>query len=258
MTEFWLSVVTAVKDDPAGLSKTMGSLHSQDLDGVQVIVIDGSETPSDLADQYSDVAIFYWEPPSGIYRAMNDGLHRADGTFVCFLNAGDTLHSSDVLARVRTMLDSSVTWAFGPVAIIGEDGNRTATPHWDYPKEKGQLFARGYFPQHQGVFARRDTLVGLGGFSPGYAIAADYRMNLLLSQIADPTLLDFTIADFSVGGASTVHWRRSFREFHRARREVFQPRGGAAVRERWNTAWHFVRVWVYRKLVAPLRRTARR
>lgn len=258
MSEPWLSVITAVKDDPSGLALTMESLRSQDLDGVEVIVIDGSEDPDAIRAICSGLADIHWEAPAGIYAAMNSGLMRARGTYVQFLNAGDALHESNVVERVRRSLGSSCEWAFGPVELIGEDGTRVVTPPWDYPREKAHLFARGHFPQHQGMFVSRSTLADLGGFSVDYRIAGDYRSFLQLSTLADPLVLDFIVADFAEGGASTVHWQESFREFHRARREVFQPAGMTVVRERVDSLIHFGRVWLYRELVLPLKRRARR
>ena len=258
MSSPWLSVITAVKDDPKGLARTIDSLREQDLSNVEILVIDGSHHRQTVEEIGSPVATINWEPPTGIYPAMNSGLHRAQGTFVSFLNAGDRFHSPDVLSRVRTTMSESCTWAFGPVALIGRDGATVVTPPWDYSRERDRLFSRGFFPQHQGVFTRREVLSELGGFSSDYRIAADYHSFLLLSKRADPCLLDFVVADFHEGGVSTTQWRESFREFHRARRSVFEPRGMLAAREQWNTAVHFTRVWVYRDVVLPLRRLARR
>ena len=258
MSEPWLSVITAVKDDPGGLLRTMESLRSQALQGVEVLVIDSSQDFEPVRASCSDLADVYWQEPAGIYAAMNVGLERARGAYVYFLNAGDALHASNVLQRVSSSLDSSCEWAFGPVELISERGQRVLTPQWDYRAEKAHLFARGYFPQHQGTFARRSTLVDLGGFSLEYPIAADYRSFLQLSTLSDPVILDFVIADFAEGGASTVHWKESFRQFHRARREVFRPYGVDALRERVNFLMHFGRVWAYRDLVLPLRRRALR
>ena len=147
---------------------------------------------------------------------------------------------------------------FGPVEIMGKDGKRTVTPAWSYYLERKNLFARGFFPQHQGTFARRDLLQKLGGFDTSFHIAADYAMFLRMSQVSDPLELDFVVADFHEGGLSSEHWQRSFHEFHRARVEVFRPTGLARLTEQWNYRTHFSRVWAYRSVVEPLKRRARR
>ena len=258
MSAHWLSIVIPVRDDEAGLRRTMASVAAQDLDEVEVLVVDSSRDRDLVASVCSDLADVMWVDPQGVYPAMNAGLERADGTYVQFLGAGDALHDASALGRVRNVADTGASWMFGPVRIIDTDGRSSVTPHWNYVAERQRLFARGLFPQHQGTFVRSELLRDLGGFSSAYRIAADYAISLRLSQVADPVELDFVVADFSAGGLSTDQWRESFREFHRARLEVFGPTGLAAVREQWDYRAHFARVWAYREVVAPLRRRARR
>jgi len=186
------------------------------------------------------------------------GLQRASGTYLHFLTAGDVFHDSSVLARIREICRAEPVWMFGPVDIVNEAGMHTTTPPWDYGREKARLFARGHFPQHQGTVVRRDVLMRIGGFPSNYRIAADYAAFLRLSQLADPLLLDFVVADFHTGGLSSVAWRESFDEFHRARLEVLKPRGAARVVEMWDYTTHLARVGVYREVLEPLRRRARR
>ena len=258
MTTAWLTVVTAVRDDLEGLHRTFASLRRQDLDGVEVLVIDSSADQRSVEEVCSDIANVEWVEPQGVYAAMNTGLQHASGEYVQFLNAGDCLHDDSVLQRVRVASASAAQWMCGPVEIVNSGGYRIITPGWDYSVEQEHLFARGLFPQHQGTFARRDLLHSLGGFDTSFRIAADYAMFLRMSQVSDPLELDFVVADFHVGGLSSQRWQESFREFHRARIEVFRPTGVARLGERWDYVTHFSRVWAYRTVVEPLRRRARR
>ena len=249
----WLSVVTAVRDDVSGLSRTLESLGSPGDSGVEVLVVDSSADRDSVIEAVAGRAHVHWMEPEGIYPAMNAGLNLARGTYTQFLNAGDTLHGHDVLSRVAQRAASSPAWMFGQVEIISPTGTRAVTPAWDYEGERRRLFSRGFFPQHQGTFVRTQTLREVGGFDLSYAVASDYATFLQLSEIADPEILNFIVADFHEGGASTVHWRVAFREFHRARREVFRPTGTTSIREAVDTATHFAKVWVYREVVEPRR-----
>lgn len=258
MTDPWLTIVTPVRDNEAGLHRTMASITMQELDGVEVLVVDSSRDRDTVASVCSDIAEVMWMEPQGVYPAMNAGLARATGTYVQFLGAGDALHDPSVLSRVRHVADGGASWMFGPVRIINVDGSSPVTPRWNYTDERKALFARGLFPQHQGTFAQLELLRELGGFSPRFRIAADYEMFLRLSHVAAPMELDFIVADFSAGGLSTDQWQESFHEFHQARKQVFRPTGLAAAREQWDYRAHFARVWAYREVVEPLRRRARR
>lgn len=253
----WLSVITVVKDAPDDFTATVESLAAQDLSGVDYVVVDSSSDADPVRQaltRLTGAACQYtWTEPRGIYAAMNAGLAWATGEYVYFLNAGDTLHHADVLARVREACSTHrPAWAFGPVEIIGAGGTRTITPPWDYAREKAALFGRGKFPPHQGTFARRTTLVDLGGFEPSYSIVADYAAFLKLSTVADPLALDLVIATFVEGGVSTTRWPESLKQFHRARRAILAPRGVAAAREYAETVRHATAMALYRGVVSKL------
>ncbi len=255
MSTPWLTVVTVVRDDAAGLRATMESLRAQDREGVDVLVVDSSSDQGLAPEFASGVARTMWVEPEGIYPAMNVGLEHAVGDYVYYLNAGDTLHAPDVLASLRRLvLESAPEWLFGRVEIVGADGSRVITPMWDYASEKAEMFSRGLFPPHQGTVARRSLLQSVGGFDPTFRIAADYAAFLRLSLVADPLQSDLVMATFTEGGASTVHWKESFAEFHRARRTILRPRGLRAVREQLHSATHFARVFAYREVALRARR----
>lgn len=253
----WLSVVTIVKDDPLGFAETLASLSVQDLTDVEWVVVDGSSDkeaiPEILATAPSQLRVKYLhEDPRGIYSAMNSGIAQCEGVYAYFLNAGDLLIDRSVLSQVRQSLVWTPVWAHGPVEIRQPEGSAVITPQWDFDRERRRSFARGHFPAHQGTFARVDALRSAGGFDVSFRIAADYAMFLRLAQIESPKVLPFVVATFNSGGISSQRWQESFREFHRARREILNPRGLAAVRERWETWRHFALVFAHREVRSRL------
>ena len=253
--EPWLTVVTVVKDLPLDFDRTVSSLESQTDQDFEFVVIDSSDDAHSVTKSCSRVAhAYFWTPPRGIYEAMNQGWRSATGEYIYFLNAGDVLHDPSTLSLVRSALsgDSSPAWAFGPVQIFGSDGSVTITPDWDYAAHRAALFALGNFPPHQGTFVKRTLLSEIGGFDTSYRIAADYAAFLQLSQLSNPRELDFVIADFTEGGASTTHWLESFKEFHAARRATFDPSGLASVIEYAHTAKQIAAVGFYREVWSKL------
>ena len=144
---------------------------------------------------------------------------------------------------------------FWPVEITDRDRNHTTlTPQWNYQEEKKKHFARGLFPPHQGTITSTQLLRDLGGFDTRYSISADYALFLKLSQITNPGVVDFPIANFVMGGVSTQKWRESFRQFHEARTEILKPQGLGAMYEQFWTRWHLTKVWTYRELIARVYR----
>jgi glycosyltransferase involved in cell wall biosynthesis len=251
-----LCVVTVVRNDPDGLHETLKSLADQAVAPDQLIVIDGSDdkdsVPAELAANPGLPAAYSWHPPRGVYAAMNTGLAEVTGDYVYFLNAGDTLASDDVIGRLRAALsDVPPLWAMGRVEFLAADGSTMPQPEWSYAEERNRLFARGVFPPHQGVVVRTDPLRQQGGFDTSYRVAADYASIMKLARTADPLELGFTMARFSVGGLSTTAWQQGLSEFHRARREAFDPTGVAAATELVRTGQRWLATAAYRSLWAP-------
>lgn len=250
----WLTLVTVVKDDPAGLRATLASLVDQDLSDVEYVVIDGSADRDAVPDTLAGAPLparCTWQQPRGIYAAMNTGLEAATGSFVYFANAGDALIPG-VLERVRPRLDiATVEWGFGSVGFRSPDsGAITPEPGWSYPAERRHFFARRRFPPHQGTFMRTRELRRQGGFDESFRITADYLAMLRASEAADPVVLDEVIAVFETGGASTTSWREGLREFHRARLLALEPQGIPRLHEQAHTVGTWVRTAVYRGVLA--------
>ena len=227
-----LSIITVVKDDEHGLRETMGSLTTSagfDSADVEWIIIDSSADPDSvqaLVSQFERATTVVWEPPAGIFEAMNTGLKTAAAEYVYFLNAGDRLRNSSALASIiRVLKEAKPDWLYGQVAFIDERGHEVIPPAFDYHEEKRTLFARGRFPPHQGTIVRRSILTSLGGFDTTYRITADYAAALQLSLLSEPVVMPEVVAEFTAGGISTDRWKQSLREFHRARQEVFDPKG---------------------------------
>ena len=100
----WLSIITVVKDAPIDFARTLESLRTQNLEGVEYLVIDSSTDSAVIPrtlEQSGILFSYHWCEPAGIYAAMNIGLSKAMGTYVYFLNAGDEL-LPEVLTQVLT------------------------------------------------------------------------------------------------------------------------------------------------------------
>ena len=254
----WLSIITVVKDASSDFARTLESLRTQNLGGVQYLVIDSSTDSAVIPTtlEQSGLSFSYqWCEPAGIYAAMNIGLSKATGTYVYFLNSGDEL-LAEVLSQVlAASTECTAPWLIGQVEVESITGARVTTPEWNFAAEQKALFARGIFAPHQGTFARTDALRAAGGFNENFRIAADYAAFLKLTLISAPIMLPFTIARFYEGGLSTQKWQDSFKEFHQARVSILAPHGMSAVAERFYTARQFVAVGLYRgvwsKIVKP-------
>lgn len=222
-----LSVITVVRDDLSGFSETLESLNAQSLTEFNWVIIDSSADRtaiSSLVNSSGRSADYLWVEPEGIFPAMNKGASISKGAYLYFLNAGDTLFSSDTLSCVdEALAANSPLWAYGNIVFWSQKGQKLTEPAWDYSTEQHHRFARGRFPGHQGLFVEKRAFEALGGLDTQFSVAADYHMICRLSRIQTPLELGFVVANFTQGGASTVSWRTAQKEFRKARKMVFPP-----------------------------------
>ena len=106
-----ITYVTITYNAAKVLQRTLDSVLSQDYPHILHLIIDGASTDDTLllVDDYivrsnaaknGHLVQVTSEPDEGIYDAMNKGLRSLDGDYVCFLNAGDFLPSSDTVTRI--------------------------------------------------------------------------------------------------------------------------------------------------------------
>lgn len=106
-----ITYITITYNAEAVLKRTLDSVLCQDYPKISHFIIDGASTDgtmaiiddyvrrSNEADNGHRVQVTS-EPDKGIYDAMNKGLRSIDGSYVCFLNAGDFLPAPDIVSRI--------------------------------------------------------------------------------------------------------------------------------------------------------------
>ena len=165
-----ISVVTICYNAKNDLEKTILSVLSQTYQDIEYIIIDGGSTDGtvDIIHKYSE-RLFYWisEPDKGIYDAMNKGMDRATGSWINFMNAGDTFCDNEVIKNIFGYNDLS------DYSVIYGDCYVSKLNQLQYLKASSMKKVHVQMPFcHQSSFIRKTRL----RFSIDLKIAADYQM----------------------------------------------------------------------------------
>ena len=197
-----ISVVTICYNAKNDLEKTILSVLSQTYQDIEYIIIDGGSTDGtvDIIHKYSE-RLFYWisEPDKGIYDAMNKGMDRATGSWINFMNAGDTFCDNEVIKNIfgyNDLSDYSVIYGDGYVAKLNQ---------LQYLKESSMKKVHVQMPFcHQSSFIRKTRL----RFSIDLKIAADYQMiyeYYRMNGISSFLYISKPISVFDATGISTTN-----------------------------------------------------
>ena len=186
MTPPILTIITPSYNQGRFLTETIESVLSQDVQGLEYIVVDGGSTDESVAviERYaSRLAWWVSEKDRGQAHAINKGLARATGRFVAYLNSDDTylpgaLHAAlGVLERTP-----NARWVAG--GVIGFGTADAPVDEWHLPKVPRTLLdcvtARFQMAQPGHVW-NREMLQGVGGFDESFRYLFDINLyaNLL-------------------------------------------------------------------------------
>src|SRR6188508_2910860 len=122
----FLSIITVVYNNLAGLKHTYQSIQSQTSTDFEWLVIDGGSSDG-TKEWLTNLAVsnmcFISEKDGGLYDAMNKGLNLAKGKFVWFMNSGDSIFSPDT---VQVLIDQSAgkDVLYGETMLVDENDTK--------------------------------------------------------------------------------------------------------------------------------------
>ena len=239
MSQIRITYVTITYNAAKVLQRTLDSVQEQDYPDIVHLIIDGASTDDTLkiVDDYvarSNAAgnghriQVTSEPDKGIYDAMNKGLRSLDGDYVCFLNAGDFLPSSDTVSRIIETITQHPSASsqqlpavlYGDTDIVDGEGRflhhrRLAPPE----KPSWKSFRQGMLVCHQAFYARTDFAIATP-YDMQYRYSADVDWCIRVMKAAAkenvPLLnLHMVVANYTQEGQTTLHHRESLWERYR-------------------------------------------
>jgi len=199
------SIVTVVYNGEQYLEDTILSIVNQHYENIEYIIIDGGSSDStvDIIKKYED-QISYWvsEKDNGIYDAMNKGILVASGSFINFMNAGDSFYSNNVFNNIVKELSSyDNEIIYGNVVYERQDGTLFID---DKSRKK---HAKIYEINHQSCFYNLDLHQKYGLYSMKYPISADFLFlnTVIKKSVHSPLKVDISIVKYDETGFSRIN-----------------------------------------------------
>ena len=212
------TIITVTYNAGKVLEKTIRSVISQSYPYMEYIIVDGKSKDDTLqiAETYKQwIHILVSEPDKGLYDAMNKGILLATGDYLCFLNAGDTLHDSNTLQCMADSLKEE-EWPdvlYGETAIVDEKGNFLHMRRLSTPQELNwKSFKQGMLVCHQAFFAKRELAVQ-EPYSLEYRFSADFDWCIrIMKRAKHLNNTRLTIIDYLNEGMTTQNHKASLKE----------------------------------------------
>lgn len=211
------SIITVTYNAAAVVEPTLHSIISQSYDNYEFILVDGGSS-DDTVPKVRACGIkashIVSERDKGLYDAMNKGIKLATGDYLCFLNAGDSFHSPDVLEKMVAAIDGEALFPdvlYGETAIVDDKRQFVRMRRLQAPEQlHWTSFKQGMLVCHQAFFARRDIAPE---YNLDYRYSADVDWCIRVMKRARKMLkVKITIIDYLQDGLSIQHHRASLME----------------------------------------------
>jgi glycosyltransferase involved in cell wall biosynthesis len=166
-----ITVITVNYNNAEALEQTIQSVIAQTYQ-VEYIVVDGASTDGsiDVIKKYeSKITEWFSEKDTGIYNAMNKGVERASGEWICFLNCGDVFVDTQTVQRMVDNIQSSgMDIIYGNILVEQPD----ETLKERVAREPCNIHRMHFC--HQSAFVRA-YLFNVFPFDEKYKMSADFK-----------------------------------------------------------------------------------
>ena len=220
----WVSIVTVVLNNRAGLKNTEKSIRYQTCHDYEWIVVDGGSTDGSLGVvKNSNVEDMKWisEADSGIYDAMNKGIEMASGRYVMFLNSGDKLSDEQVIEHITEQVGHTPGGVQGTLIVMGGVNLILTREQVVYRAPRPTEYMKHSVPTYHQAMLFPLTFLKHRKYDTSYRICGDYYIAALAYKLGYKFMtVDFPVADFEIGGLSYQHPFKLMREAMRVQKTV--------------------------------------
>jgi len=204
--QYLFSIIIPTFNVEGTIEKCLKSIFEQSFYDYEILIIDGesSDRTLSIVSSFNNPKIkILSEADQGIYDAMNKGITRADGKYLLFLGADDTLFDQQVLKSMSLITTDEVYQiVYGNVKMNGN--NNWVKDGTVYGGEFDLRRILSHNIPHQAIFYHYSIFEALGKFNLRYKIFADHDFNIKAFANYIFKYVDLIVANFAIGGASTT------------------------------------------------------
>lgn len=199
-----VSLVLTTFNSRENFIKTYESVRRQTYPYIEIVVVDGASTDGtkeEIAKRAETDRNMQWisEKDTGLYNAMNKGLHMAQGDVVAFFN-DEFLTERAVEKYIGIMEERGSDGAHSD--LVYRDANGKVVRKWRMGE--GSIY-QGWLPGHPTLYLKKEIYLKYGDYKEDYRCSADYEFMVRILKGGDVSLayIPETLISMFYGGTSS-------------------------------------------------------
>jgi len=204
-----ISILTVCLNSELTILHTLNSVLAQSYKNIEHIIVDGGSTDKTLEfikDYNFRNKILIHQTKKGIYNAMNLGIKKSTGDYICILNADDIFNSNVTIEKVvkKIIKNDECSIFLGNVVFFDGENFKKINRNYSAKNFNKNLLKFGIMPPHPGSFIKKEIYLKYGMYEESYKIAADFEFFLRIFYKNNNHFkkLNFLITRMKTGGIS--------------------------------------------------------
>jgi glycosyltransferase involved in cell wall biosynthesis len=204
-----ITIITVCLNSGSTILHTLNSVLTQTYKNIEHIIVDGGSTDKtiEIAKKYNlKNKIIVHQTKGGIYNAMNLGIKKSTGDYICTLNADDIFNSNNTIKNVVKKINKNKDYKifFGDVVFFDADKFIEINRNYNVKNFNKNLLKFGVMPPHPGSFIKKEIYLKYGLYEEDYKIASDFEffLRILYKHNIHFKKLNFLITRMKTGGIS--------------------------------------------------------
>ena len=204
--EIKFTIITVVKNDEKGISKTIKSVLNQSFKNFEYIIVDGYSTDNTLINikkiRHKKKFKFIQRKDISYYDSLNFAIKISKGKYIGILNSGDIFASNNILSRINRNIFNRTKIFYNNFFF---KKNRDVVRIWKHKITRITSLNLFKIP-HSTLFLSQEVYKKIGLYNLSYKISSDLDFIIRLSKNYNEIKhLNFNSISMEFGGLSTSY-----------------------------------------------------